>query len=141
MSWQQRNFMEAILLLKKRAMFSAILLAGLSACGGGGDDESGSKSEFNVSPTTFTLKANASAPASTCPATSATVRIFVNGGAAPYTVHNSYESWIQVSATTLSKGGSFDVSFLGGCLSPGSVLVKDALGRQIEVTINYEPKD
>jgi hypothetical protein len=115
----------------------------LASCGGTSDDESGSPTAFATVPTevTFTgstpladengnpiLDPTTGTAALFCSGGSGNV--IVVGGAAPYSVNTTFPANIQLSTTSVgSKGGSFTLTVLPGtCLSPGSVVVTDALG-------------
>lgn len=116
---------------------SLVLVGVLAACGGGGDD-AGSLTEFNIQPATVTFTASASAPTGTCGAGSQDV--FVYGGAAPYRVDNTAPDYVSVNKTEVgSPGENFTLTTFGGCMTNGTIVVRDRLGRQQIFTVNTAP--
>jgi hypothetical protein len=120
----------------------SILFCGLTACGGGDENQSGQKSEFQVSPTEATL----SSGDDFCPDTdSRAADVHVIGGTAPYRVTSTFYPAIKFgppgSATPTNEGtytvsnlnGQFAV-FVSGCLDM-PVTVMDYLGRVVTVQI------
>ena len=108
---------------------SVVLVA---ACGGGGDDEAGSLTTFSVVPSSIT----ATGPTGAC-AVGASSEVFVYGGAAPYRIDNTVPGYVSVNKTQVDqRGGSFTVTFSGGCLAPGQIVVVDKLDRQVTLTLN-----
>jgi hypothetical protein len=125
-----------------KTVAAVLSLVVLASCGGGDDAEAGAPVEFNVFPETFGLKAADGVVV--CPVVDNAVTIFINGGAAPYTISNPYPDLIRTSTIKVEdRGGSFVVSFLGGCTqSEGvSLLVKDSLNKQVAVTLVFEEGD
>jgi hypothetical protein len=111
-------------------------LSVLAGCGGGGD-AAGSPSGFQVSPSTVTI--TAAKTDTTCSAPADAGQFFIYGGVAPYRVDNAQPSYVTVSPSTVDHpGGSFSVTFLGGCMSPGTLSVSDATNHVITVTLNYK---
>jgi hypothetical protein len=116
---------------------AVLSLAFLASCGGGDDAEAGGPVDFNVFPTEFGLLAPAGG---TCDQVDNAVKVFVNGGAGPYTILNPHPELIGTSTNKVEKpGDSFTVSFLGGCTQDTGVgvLVKDALDRQVTLTLKF----
>jgi len=125
------------------AIFSTLLVASLSGCGGGGDDEAGSPTALSVVPNTLTVTAAAPAnggpPAGTCVATYAG-QFFVYGGAAPYRLDNTAPDAMVLSTNVVNdRGGSFTVTFTGVCVIPATIVVVDARDRQVTLTLNNKP--
>lgn len=118
-----------------RVNAAVILLASaglLAGCGGGGDDHAGSLTEFSVQPADISVSGGIGA----C-AVGATANVFVYGGTAPYRIDNPFPTHISVNKTRVdSRGGSFSITFLGGCIDPGSIIVVDALDRQVTLTVH-----
>jgi len=124
----------------KTAM-AVLCLAALASCGGGDDAEAGSPVALNLFPTEFGLLAPAG---STCGEAPNAVKVFINGGAGPYTISNPYPDLIATSTNKVEdRGGSFTVSFLGGCTQEAGVgiLVKDVLNNQVELTLKFTVAD
>jgi hypothetical protein len=125
-----------------KTVAAVVSLVVLASCGGGDDAEAGAPVEFNVFPESFGLKAADGVVV--CPAVDNAVTVFINGGAAPYTVSNPNPDLIRVSTIKVEdRGGSFIVSFLGGCTQTDGVglLVKDKLNKQVSVTLVFEEGD
>jgi hypothetical protein len=108
-------------------------LAVVSCGGGSGDDEAGSPTTFATVPTEVTFTGTASGGG--CAGGSA--MIIVVGGVAPYSIATTFPSVITFNTTTVgSRGGSFTLTAgEGTCLSPGNVVVTDALGNVVTVTV------
>lgn len=114
------------------ALGGAALLVSVAGCGGGADESRGGLTAFNVTPTSMTI----TGPDATTCGSGYAGRVYVYGGAGPYTVNNTLPGVIVVSKTTVSGPGDyFDVSVLGGCLTTIPIVVVDQLGRQATVTI------
>ena len=111
---------------------SALLLAvGLAACGGSGDDEAGSNTQFSIVPDNMTL----TGPPGACGVGGDTL-VLVSGGVAPYRIVNLVPAYVTVNKTEVAnRDETFMVSFLGGCLDPGQVVVIDSLNRQVVLTL------
>jgi hypothetical protein len=123
------------------AVFSAMVAATvLAACGGGGDDEAGSPTAFSIVPSTVTFTAPpAGTSVGVCPG-GGTATIFVYGGAAPYRIDNTVPDFIALSTGTVNdRGGSFTITTLGGCVSPGNIVVVDKLGNNVTLTVTTTP--
>ncbi|MES2993588.1 MAG: hypothetical protein V4844_19345 [Pseudomonadota bacterium] len=109
------------------------LLGSLSGCGGGGDDEAGSPTAFSVQPTTATVTSTSSTACSA----GYVGEFFVYGGVAPYRLNNTVPDAMVLDRTTVSdRGGSFQVSFTGICVSPALIVIVDKLDNQIVLTLN-----
>lgn len=109
------------------------LLGSLSGCGGGGDDEAGSPTAFSVQPTTATVT---STSPTACSA-GYVGEFFVYGGVAPYRLNNTVPDAMVLDRTTVSdRGGSFQVSFTGICVSPALIVIVDKLDNQVVLTLN-----
>jgi hypothetical protein len=122
-----------------------VLLASLAACGGGDDDEAGSPTALSVVPSTLTLTAlQASAggpPQGQCGGGMAGT-VFVYGGAAPYRLDNTSPDLVTLNKSTVdSRGGSFTVTYIGGCFSPVSIVIVDKLDNQVVLELNNKPAD
>jgi hypothetical protein len=130
--------------MKSKKLIAAIPMlvaaAAMTACGGGGDAEAGSPTAFSIVPSTVTFTAPpAGTSVGTCPA-GGTATIFVYGGAAPYRLDNTVPNFIALSAGSVSdRGGSFTITTLGGCVSPGNIVVVDKLGNNVTLTITTTP--
>jgi hypothetical protein len=113
---------------------SALLL--ITACGGGDDDEAGSLTPLSVVPAEITV----SGPTGICPGAAQIGKVFIYGGAAPYRIDNTFPSRMGTDKASVGdRGGSFTVSSLGqGCLDPGIIVVRDALERQVVVTVTLQ---
>lgn len=128
--------------IKKHAgsltLASLTLVGVLAACGGGGDD-AGSLVAFNIQPATVSFSAPASTPAGVCVG-GGSQDVFVYGGAAPYKVDNTLPDYVSVNKTEVgSPGESFTLTVLGGCITNGTIVVRDKLGRQQIFTVNNAP--
>ena len=112
----------------------------MTACGGGGDAEAGSPTAFSIVPSTVTFTAPpAGTSVGVCPA-GGTATIFVYGGAAPYQLDNTVPDFIALNTGSVSdRGGSFTITTLGGCVSPGNIVVVDKLGHNVTLTITTTP--
>lgn len=109
---------------------SAVLL---SACGGGDDDLSGGLTAFSVQPTEITVSSPTGA--TTC-AAGYVGKVFIFGGAPPYRLKNSFDTLVTLDkALVNNEGGDFSVTFTGGCMDPGTVIVEDSQRRTISVTL------
>lgn len=141
--------MKTILKTSASALTLALMM---SACGGGGDEE-GSLTEFSLSQTELTVAGGTAATGcrsdtlGTVTEGTATFRIFIYGGAAPYQVNNGNPSKIVINrlATTgepgpseVGGGGFFTVTFAGGCLSGPFISVEDKLGRVVFLEVTNE---
>jgi len=122
------------------ALVSVCGLVALSGCGGGDDAEAGGPVDLNVVPTEVKLSAPVGTPADTClPGDSATI-VYINGGAAPYTVQSTDASVAVSKSVVNEKGGSFTVAVLDPvCLTNIQILIKDKLNKQVNVTVSNEP--
>lgn len=106
----------------------------LAACGGGGDNDAGSITVFSVVPNSVT----ATGPTGAC-AVGSSVEVFVYGGAAPYRIDNTVPLYVHIrndQTQVGQRGGSFTIEFLGGCLSPGQIVIVDKLDKQVTLTLN-----
>ena len=114
--------------------------AALSACGGGGDAEAGSPTAFSIVPSTVTFTAPpAGTSVGTCPG-GGTATIYVYGGTAPYRLDNTVPDFIALNTGTVNdRGGSFTLTTLGGCVSPGNIVVVDKLGNNVTLTVTTTP--
>jgi len=111
----------------------------LASCGGGGDEEAGSPTAFSVSPSTVTFTAPTGTAAGVCLA-GGTSLIFVYGGTAPYRIDNTVPDYVSIDKTEVSdRGGSFTITVVGGCLSPGNINVVDKLDHVVTLTVNNKP--
>jgi hypothetical protein len=112
----------------------------MTACGGGGDEEAGSPTAFSIVPSTVTFTAPpAGTSVGVCPA-GGTATIFVYGGTAPYRLDNTVPDFIALNTGSVSdRGGSFTITTLGGCVSPGNIIVVDKLDHNVTLTITTTP--
>lgn len=130
--------------MKSRKLIAAIPVlvaaAAMTACGGGGDAEAGSPTTFSIVPSTVTFTAPpVGTSVGTCPA-GGTATIFVYGGAAPYRLDNTVPDFIALNTGSVSdRGGSFTITTLGGCVSPGNIVVVDKLGNNVTLTVTTTP--
>jgi hypothetical protein len=110
---------------------STLLLA--AACGGGGDDEAGSFTALSISPAKVTVTGGTGS----CPGAGILVaKVFVYGGTAPYRIDNANPDLLFADATVSDRGGSFQVTTLGGgCLGDGPIVVRDKLERNVTMTV------
>lgn len=114
----------------------AAVFSALGGCGGGGDS-AGSPSGFAVSPSTVTI--TAASGDTTCSSTADAGQFFIYGGVAPYHIDNSQPSYVSVSTDTVAHpGGSFSVTYLGGCMDPGTLTISDATNHRLTVTLSYK---
>jgi hypothetical protein len=119
-----------------RFLLSVASVAALASCGGGGD-ESGSNTPFSVVPADVAVTGPA---AGVCAAGPGVTEVFVYGGTAPFRIDNTIPAFVQVSKTTVqSKGESFNITFLGGCVDPGQIVVVDHLDHQVTLTVHNKP--
>jgi len=66
-----------------------------------------------------------------------TATFFIFGGQPPYTITNTLPTYLQVSPTVVNASGSgFNVTTLGGCVTPATLSVTDAAGHTTTFTIN-----
>ena len=109
------------------------LVCSLAACGGGSDDEAGSPTAFSVVPSTLTVTSSST---TACYA-GFVGEIFVYGGAAPYRLDNTVPDSVVLSTTTVDhRGGSFTVTYTGAaCFDPATIVVVDALDKQVSLTL------
>lgn len=129
---QQVFFMKSTPLKKFAVLVSSLTL--LASCGGGGADEAGSPTKFSIIPNSIKVTGGVGVCAA------GTVgSVFVYGGAAPYRLDNTVPAYITLDkAEVAHPGESFSVTFLGGCLNPGNVIVKDRLGNVVTLTLINE---
>ena len=111
----------------------------LAGCGGGGDQNAGAPTALSLSSSTVTFKAPAGTPTGVCFG-GGIATIYVYGGAAPYQINNGFPNYLAVDPPQVKdRGGSFTVTVLGGCLSPGTITVVDALSNRVTLTVNNNP--
>jgi len=121
-----------------RFLLSAAGAAVLVSCGGG-SDESGSPTAFSVVPDTVAFTAPSGTTTGKCVG-GGTAQVFVYGGVAPFRVDNTAPGYLAVDRTTVdNKGGSFNVTALGGCIATGQIVVVDKLDNQVKVTVSNQP--
>jgi len=116
---------------------SLILLCAVvtSSCGGGNDDESGSPTALSLVPNSITL----TGPAPGVCGAGTVGLVVVSGGVAPYRVINTVPAYISVDKTEVAhRNESFTVTFLGGCIDPGNVVVIDSLDHQVVLTVTNQ---
>ena len=112
------------------ALTSLVLLGG---CGGGDDDLAGGLTALSVQPAEIAV--TVAAGSTTC-ATGYVGKVFIFGGAPPYRLKNSFDSLVALDkALVNNEGGDFTVTFLGGCMDPGTVIVEDSLRRTTSVKL------
>jgi hypothetical protein len=123
-------------IIRISAMTLMLASAGLMAsCGGGGDDNAGSITALSVQPTDVSVSSGTGAGGA-C-ASGATANIFVYGGAAPYRIDNPFPTHIGLNKTRVdNRGDSFTITFLGGCIDPGTLIIVDAMDRQVTLTVH-----
>lgn len=119
------------------SLSAAVLLAALVAagCGGGNDDEAGEQfTPFGITPDDIGV----TGPPGAC-GVGGNFEVLVSGGSAPYRIVNTVPDYVTVDRTTVAhRGETFTVSFLGGCLDPGTIVVIDAVGREVTLTLTNE---
>jgi hypothetical protein len=112
----------------------AVLLAAsalMVSCGVGGDDEAGSPTKFSLVPSSITVTGGVGACAA-----NASGSVFVYGGVAPYRLSNTVPAYVSLDRAEVShRGESFTVTFLGGCLNPGTIAVTDSLDNLVTLTL------
>jgi hypothetical protein len=117
--------------LSLAAVLAAAVVAG---CGGGGDDNAGSVTPLSVVPSDLSI----TGPKDACaggPLSSS--QVYVYGGAAPYRIDNPFPNYVTIDRTHVdSRGGYFTITFTGGCIDPGSIVVVDALDKQVTLTVH-----
>lgn len=118
-----------------RVLVGSLAMLTLAACGGADDDESGSATAFATVPTAVSFTGTALGDPTLCGG--GTSQIIVVGGVAPYSVKTTFPDNIKLSTGTVGdKGGSVTITVLpGACLDPGSVVVTDALGKVVTVSV------
>jgi hypothetical protein len=105
------------------------LVAALAGCGGGGDAEAGAPTGLNVQPSTITITGNCGGGYAG--------QVFVYGGAGPYRIDNTFPDLVSLDKKEVDgPGGSFNVTYLGGCFEPALVVIVDKLNRQVVLTLN-----
>jgi hypothetical protein len=127
---------------------AALLLGGLTACGGGGDDEAGAPIALNIQPAvvTFTAPKNTidpttgqtvAIPAGVC-VVGGTSIIYIYGGAAPYRIDNTQPDALSIDVATVSdRGGHFTITVTQpACFDPGLVVVTDKLNNQVVLKVS-----
>ncbi len=126
---------------KKIATLSALALAvTLSACGGGGDAEAGSPTAFSVVPAASTYTAPVGTAAGVC-VSGGSATIFVYGGVAPYRLDNTSPDTLYVDKASVSdRGGSFNVTVTGGCMTTVPIVIVDKLDNRIQYTVTNAPR-
>jgi hypothetical protein len=139
--------------MSKRTFYvhGALALLSIAVLGcGGGEDQEGALAGFGVSPAALTVEWSQDDDDTTPPVCGATNagRVFINGGAGPYTLQNSHPGLVALTnsqGNTISQvdtqGGSFDVVVLGGCVDPATITVVDALGRRVTATVQNIPAE
>lgn len=54
----------------------------------------------------------------------------------PYRLKNSFDTLVTLDKDHVdNEGGDFSVTFTGGCMDPGTVIVEDSLRRTVSVTL------
>jgi hypothetical protein len=92
----------------------------------------GASAGFFVTPTAITFQGSRQNQCSS----GASADVFVFGGVPPYTVLNTFPTFVSVSNTFVaSSGGKFTVTTLGPCLSSGPIVVRDSAGRTATLTV------
>lgn len=128
--------------MNRLSLAAAILLAAVAVagCGGGNDDEAGEQfTPFDITPDSLTLTAPDGSPDGVCGVAGGFL-VLISGGSAPYRIVNLFPDYVTVDKTTVAhRGETFTVGFTGGCLDPGSVVVIDAVGRELTLTLTNEP--
>ncbi len=95
----------------------------------------GSSPGFFVTPTEITFQG---ARQNECASFGISASVFVFGGVPPYTVSNSGSGAFSVTPTFISSsGGSYSVTPLGPCVSPGlPIVVTDSAGHTATTTVS-----
>jgi hypothetical protein len=129
--------------LKK--MLISVFVVALNACGGGGNN-SGSPTEFQVTPDAFEFSGpDIVAVAGTlgvCPFSRIGTgqEILISGGLAPYQIINTSPDLFSVDRTSVpNRDETFKVRVVGGCPSKAVIVVLDSLNRKIDLTVSSVP--
>jgi hypothetical protein len=114
----------------------------LISCGGGGDQEAGSLTSLSIVPSIITFTAGSDVPKGAC-SSGGTAEIFIYGGAAPYRLDNTVKDYVVLNKSQVSdRGGSFNLTVAREyCLSPGNIVVVDALDRSVVLKIENKPAE
>jgi hypothetical protein len=119
------------------AIFAATLV--LAGCGGGDDAEAGSLTALTTVPATTTFTAPVGTKAGVCVG-GGSAKVFVYGGAAPYRIDNTVPDYVVIDKTEVGDvGGSFTIMTTAGCLTTGSIVVRDKLNNIVTYTVNNNP--
>jgi len=125
----------------KKLKIAAVLASAmvLVSCGGGGD-VAGDVGEMSLTPDEVKY-----GPTSDCSVvTGESFWVTINGGQAPFRIHNTFPSFMQIDRTeTTGKDPRFKVTLLGRCGEDISVAVFDYHSKQanIEITVEYKEPD
>ena len=142
---------ESMKVTPKNALLAALVVVGMTACGGSADDGAGQLSNLQVSPAEMTWETTLT----TCPLIK-TGEYSVIGGTAPYLIYSPYDpdpaNPLSVGVTFGPAGGTapthmgiYTVSnrnqrfaiYVQGCFNPAIVTVLDDLKRVAVIKVSY----
>lgn len=106
----------------------------LAACGGGDDDLSGGSTEFSIVPTETTL----TGAVGSCPGAGFVQTVQIIGGAPPYRILSTSPALTVSTDRVDNQGGTFNITFNGGCFENQQVTVRDTFNRLVTFSGNGE---
>jgi hypothetical protein len=106
----------------------------LAACGGGDDDLSGGATAFSIVPTETTL----TGPTGFCPGAGFVQTVQIIGGAPPYRILSTSPALTVSTDRVDNQGGTFDITFNGGCFENQQVTIRDTFNRFVTFSGNGE---
>jgi hypothetical protein len=127
------------LVVRAATLISTSLL--VASCGGGNNADAGSLTAFNIVPTSITL----TGPNENTCGGGYGGRVYVYGGAGPYSINNSGgnqvgvpgSGFVTINKTIVDRQGEFfEVTLNGGCMTNIQIIVVDQLGRQSTLSVS-----